>query len=95
MKDRFDEDFKDFMKDEFMEIKATTEFKKEILNKIQNEKANIISKIWNYEIEIDLRAGIAAVILMILLPSIYIFNKVEEIKASESKVYIERNKDTK
>ena len=28
--DRFDEEFKNFMKDEFIEIKATPEFKKEL-----------------------------------------------------------------
>ena len=60
MKDKFDEEFKNFMKDEFIEIKATPEFKKEGFNNIQNKKSNIISKIWNYEIEIDIRAGIAA-----------------------------------
>ena len=68
------------MKDEFIEIKATPEFKKEVFNNIQNKKPNIISGGWNYEIEIDIRAGIAAAILIILLPSLYVFNKVHEKK---------------
>lgn len=87
--DKFDEEFKNFMKDEFIEIKATPEFKKEVFKNIQNKKSNIISRVWNYEIEIDIRAGIAVAILIILLPSLYVFNKVHEIKESESKVYIE------
>lgn len=51
------------------------------------------SKIWNYEIEIDIRAGIAAAILIILLPILYVFNKVHEIKKSESKVYTEEKSE--
>lgn len=78
--DRFDEELKNFMKDEFIEIKATPEFKKGVFNNIQNKKPNIISGGWNYEIEIDIRAGIAAAILIILLPSLYVFNKVHEKK---------------
>ena len=90
--DRFDEEFKNFMKDEFIEIKATPEFKKEVFNNIQNKKPNIISRVWNYEIEIDI---IAAAILIILLPSLYVFNKVHEIKKSESKVYTEEKRIVK
>lgn len=90
--DRFDEDFNDFMKDEFMEIKSTSKFKKEIFKNIENKKPNIISRVWNYEIEIDIRAGIAAAILIVLLPSFYVVNKVHEIKKDESKVYIEKGK---
>ena len=93
--DRFDEEFKNFMKDEFIEIKATPEFKKEVFNNIQNKKPNIISRVWNYEMEIDIRAGIAAAILIILLPSLYVFNKVHEIKKSESKVYTEEKRIVK
>lgn len=88
MNNEFDDLFKDFIDDEFSNIKASSEFKKNVIEK--SKKSSVTNKLidlWNYKIEIDLRVCVAAILIVVILPGIYIFTKADEMSKNESKVY--------
>lgn len=88
MNDEFDDIFKDFINDEFLVVKSSPEFKRDIITKVQKRSLKgVIKSIWNYNIEIELRICIAAILLIVAIPGIYVFNKAEEIKKNEIKKY--------
>ncbi|MGG7176770.1 hypothetical protein ACQPU1_04190 [Clostridium paraputrificum] len=88
MSNEFDDLFKDFIDDEFSNVKASSEFKKDIITNAKRKslKETIIN-VWNYKVELEIRTCIAAILLIVAIPSIYIFAKADEIKKNEIKKY--------
>lgn len=91
MNNDFDNKLIEAMEDEFSDIEATSYFKANVIKK-SKEKATLkalLRKIWNYELELDLRICVVVGLLIIIIPTFLIFEKAEEFKKNEVKYYSE------
>ena len=90
----FEKKIKEVMEEEFLDIKATSQFKINVINKTKSSLSfkNILKKIWNFELELDLRICAVICILVIFIPSVLIFEKTKEIEDNRAKIYEDINK---
>lgn len=87
--DRFEKELVDLFEDEVKDIKASREFKNKIIKKTKKENVivSFVKNIWNYEVNLDLRACILGILLIVTIPTVYVFNKASEQKENEVKTY--------
>lgn len=87
--DEFEKELVDLFDDELRDIKANRDFKNKIIekNKKKNNIFSLIKNLWNYEVNIDLRVCVLGILLIVTIPTVYIFNKADELKANEVKIY--------